>query len=71
MRDENWMDTGYLETISRRCSLLGCGEGKQLAGATVGVGWGGVLLRVACPKEVDVQSKVRQKRERAFLILQP
>lgn len=38
IRDENWMDMGYLETVSRRCSLLGCGEGKHLAGATVGVG---------------------------------
>lgn len=30
-RDENWMDMGYLETVSRRCSLLGCGEGKHPA----------------------------------------
>lgn len=43
---------------------------RFLTGATVGVGWGGILLRVACPKEVNVQSKVRQERERAFLILQ-
>lgn len=43
---------------------------RFLTGAIVGVGWGGILLSVACHKEVNVQSKVRQKRERAFLILQ-